>query len=92
MKKKTLQQKQINSASSWLNRHGGGIVEALKNHEKRIIILERSLRPKGKRYSPPEICDAPQCNKKTQFQSGENMLGQIGSWCSKKHLKQYAKR
>lgn len=85
-----LTQKEINTEKSWFRKHGS-IKVVLQNHEKRITFLERNLRAKGKKYSPPEICDAPKCRKPVDFQCGENTSGKIGSWCSEKHFKKYAK-
>lgn len=84
--------KSIKTGEVWLRRHGGSIITVLQLHERRIKILERRLKIKGKRGDRwAEKCDAPRCNKKRTFECGENVYGQTGGWCSQGHFKQFAK-
>src|SRR3990167_2610906 len=82
----------IINQTAWLRRNGGGIITLLRNHEKRIKILEKRLQPQSQLRDRWEIkCDAPNCGKKRTFECGENIYGQVGGWCSKKHFKKFAK-
>jgi hypothetical protein len=39
----------------------------------------------------PRRCDAPKCRKQALMQCGLNKSGGLGSWCSEKHFKEFAK-